>query len=624
MCTRDRARREPRTVTSPATSAGSKGGADAERADAPMLNLHLSTDPTLLTVQRLLLATGSRRTTLPALAPSPVFALPERPAGTLRVGGYIRYSSVMQSDGYSLDAQRHAILSEAVARGNWQVAFYEEPETSAFSGEALAHRPVFLRLLSDAFSGHLDLIVVHKLDRFSRRLTVTTVTLQELERAGVGFLSIAERMDCTTPSGFLQLHLFGLLAEFYSRNLGAEIRKGKAARARMGLHIGRVPFGYRWTGEKGTAEPDVGGEWEGLLLLFRLLRAGATDLEVAEALNRDGRWMMRGPGNGHAADSAPRPFSRMSVRSVRTNRFYRPFTPGDDRGTIWHAGQEYRGLHPAAVTWEDWQRIQQNMAHHRKGWYGTSGPRLGIPYTAEFRGLAVCDRCGGRLYVWRSVHKPHTPEQIVYERYVCTARDRAITCAHDRHFARVEDVRRLFGDWLEEHFRLPVDLERNGQAAAMEIIRRRARGQERDPRQREAERARWERRLAAAKRLYLDGDLSDAEWTARRSEAQAALARLDEQSQPLPRRVDRLVRAAHVLVSAAALWRDELVTTEQRIQLATRLIEPGGLRLDLRGARGQTSRWDTRKPLSCGLTDVRLRAVFTDAADLLMTASHAG
>lgn len=84
-----------------------------------------------------------------------------------------------------------------------------------------------------------DVLVVWRLDRLGRSLRHLIDLLSELERDGVGFQSLQESIDTTSPGGKLVFHIFGALAEF-ERNLIRERTKAglQAARAR-GRHGGR-------------------------------------------------------------------------------------------------------------------------------------------------------------------------------------------------------------------------------------------------------------------------------------------------------------------------------------------------------------------------------------------------
>jgi DNA invertase Pin-like site-specific DNA recombinase len=99
-----------------------------------------------------------------------------------------------------------------------------------------------------------DVLVVHKLDRFSRNLRVTLESLDTLGKAGVAFASVTEQIDFTTPWGRLSLTMLGGLAQFYSDNLAQETKKGKGERKAQGLYNGILPFGVM-KGPYGVPKP---------------------------------------------------------------------------------------------------------------------------------------------------------------------------------------------------------------------------------------------------------------------------------------------------------------------------------------------------------------------------------
>ena len=122
---------------------------------------------------------------------------------------YVRVSSKEQVEGYSLDAQRRACRDFCMARGYTIVADYADEGVSAHT-DNLAKRPAFSRLLDDAEAGRFGVIVVHKMDRFARKLRVALECLEQLGRAHVGVVSVSEpNLDYSTPQGFLFLRATG-------------------------------------------------------------------------------------------------------------------------------------------------------------------------------------------------------------------------------------------------------------------------------------------------------------------------------------------------------------------------------------------------------------------------------
>lgn len=103
-------------------------------------------------------------------------------------------------------------------------------------------------------------MVVHKLDRFARNVRITLEYLEKLEKAGVGFVSISEQMDFSSPIGKVILANLAAFGQYYSDNLSTEVSKGLKERAMQGLWNGPIPFGYA-KGEDGllvTVEPEAG------------------------------------------------------------------------------------------------------------------------------------------------------------------------------------------------------------------------------------------------------------------------------------------------------------------------------------------------------------------------------
>ncbi len=86
-----------------------------------------------------------------------------------------------------------------------------------------------------------DTLVVASLDRLSRSLQDLIAIVAELRRRGVGFRSLHEQLDTTTPGGQLVFHVIAALAEFIRELIVEGTREGlDAARAR-GRVGGRPP-----------------------------------------------------------------------------------------------------------------------------------------------------------------------------------------------------------------------------------------------------------------------------------------------------------------------------------------------------------------------------------------------
>jgi DNA invertase Pin-like site-specific DNA recombinase len=86
-----------------------------------------------------------------------------------------------------------------------------------------------------------DVLVTWKLDRLGCSLTHLIETVAALETRGVGFRSITESIDITTPGGRLVFHLFGALGQFERDLIQERTRAGVAAAAARGRTGGRKP-----------------------------------------------------------------------------------------------------------------------------------------------------------------------------------------------------------------------------------------------------------------------------------------------------------------------------------------------------------------------------------------------
>ncbi|MBA4227088.1 MAG: recombinase [Hyphomonas sp.] len=84
-----------------------------------------------------------------------------------------------------------------------------------------------------------DVLVVWKLDRLARSLRQLIETVDELAGKGVGFASVTEAIDTTTPGGKMIFHVFGALAEFERELIRERTASGLSAAKARGVRLGR-------------------------------------------------------------------------------------------------------------------------------------------------------------------------------------------------------------------------------------------------------------------------------------------------------------------------------------------------------------------------------------------------
>src|SRR5690349_8439581 len=266
---------------------------------------------------------------------------------TIIVIGYVRRSSEMQKDNYSIDAQKRAITDAARSRGLPDPIFKEDDERSA-RGEQIANRPAFKETLDFAQEHPGQVIIfVHSFDRWSRNVMVTLQSFRILAQTRTSFISLSENIDYSTPEGMLQLTILAAFAAYFSDMLAKHTSKGKGERAAQGLYNGDLTYGYRSTGPKSAPEFDP-EEYPGLRMIGELRMQGKTAEVIMDAVNAAGY-------RTNSKRFGARLFTIDTINAIARNEFYAPYEPGDDRGTIIYKGKRYRGQHPAAFTSEEWE-----------------------------------------------------------------------------------------------------------------------------------------------------------------------------------------------------------------------------------------------------------------------------
>ena len=147
-----------------------------------------------------------------------------------RAGLYARVSTNEQQ---TLAMQNRAMREYAARRG-WTIALQVREVNSG-----AARREARERLLDAARRREIDIVLVWRLDRWGRSVTDLLATLQELEHLGVGFVSLTEALDLTTPAGRAMAGLLAIFAEFEREILRERTRAGLAHARRSGKRLGR-------------------------------------------------------------------------------------------------------------------------------------------------------------------------------------------------------------------------------------------------------------------------------------------------------------------------------------------------------------------------------------------------
>jgi putative DNA-invertase from lambdoid prophage Rac len=189
-----------------------------------------------------------------------VFGHPQKRRPTeLRAGLYARVST---HDQQTIPLQTRAMREYAVRRG-WTVVMQVKE-----IGSGASQRERREQLLEAARRREIDVVLVWRLDRWGRSVTDLLATLQELEHLGVGFVSLTEALDLTTPAGRAMAGLLAVFAEFDREILRERVRAALAHARQNGQRLGRPVTAALHADQ-----------------VRKLYRAGTSKSEIARRLN---------------------------------------------------------------------------------------------------------------------------------------------------------------------------------------------------------------------------------------------------------------------------------------------------------------------------------------------------
>ena len=171
------------------------------------------------------------------------------------------YARVSTDDQQTIPLQIRALREYAVRRG-WTIALQVKEV-----GSGTSERQLREKLLEAARRREIDVVLVWRLDRWGRSVADLLATLQELEHLGVGFVSLTEALDLTTPAGRAMAALLAVFAEFEREILRERVRAGLAHARQNGKRLGRPQ----------TAALQAGR-------VRKLYRAGVSKAEIARRL----------------------------------------------------------------------------------------------------------------------------------------------------------------------------------------------------------------------------------------------------------------------------------------------------------------------------------------------------
>ena len=239
---------------------------------------------------------------------------------------YVRVSTDMQVEGYSIDTQIELLKSYLKSKEWTEYELYKDP---GFSGKSL-DRPAIKKLIQDCENGKIDTVLVFKLDRISRSQKDTLYLIEEVfNKYGVGFISIRENFDTTTPFGKAMIGILSVFAQLERETILERTRLGLKKRAEDGYWRGggKIPFAYDYDKKNGVLV--VNNERKKTFELLKNLRLqGYSYHELSEITGYDESW----------------------IQNILKNKTNLGFIP--------YKGNLYPGRHEAIITQEEYDELQ--------------------------------------------------------------------------------------------------------------------------------------------------------------------------------------------------------------------------------------------------------------------------
>lgn len=352
---------------------------------------------------------------------------------------YTRVSTLIQVDGFSLEAQEAEIRAFAEARKINIVGKYTD---EGKSGKNAEHRPAFTQMMEDIRSkkDNIRYVLVFKLSRFARNTSDTAKYLQELSSYGIGLLGIKDGIDTSTVTGKMIANIMGAVAEVELENIHEQTLAGRQQKARNGLWNGaQAPFGYSLKDKKLMIYPK---EAETVKEIFRLYtEEGQSISYIAKKLNDEN---IQREQRGNVKISG---FTDRTVRIILSNPVYAGMISYGRRHTVKVEGKNNEtkvvkqddeskiilvdGVHEPIVSKETFakaaERLKKNVAHRKT----RSDSTTVYPLT----GLIRCPDCGKNIFGYTAPpRKKKNGKEGYYPRYISyrciSGRDRnGISCS---------------------------------------------------------------------------------------------------------------------------------------------------------------------------------------------------
>lgn len=285
---------------------------------------------------------------------------------------YARVSTDKQAQkDLSIPAQIEA-MREYAKRNGWKVAghFVDEGESAR-----TANRPELKKLIEQCKENkNVDAVVVHKIDRLARNLIDYATIKAILKQKGIRLISVSEPFD-DNPVGHLLENIIASISEWYSANLGEEIKKSHSEKLRQGEWPHKPPLGYIGIKGENNRIKHIPDPNKAALVrqAFEIFATGNYSLRTLSD-EMDERGLKTAYGKKYSPEF---------MKTFLQRRFY--------IGKLEWKGKEYRGKHKPLISPELFYRVQEVLKRRRVD----AGEKGKLEFL--LRGVAYCQSCGQKL-----------------------------------------------------------------------------------------------------------------------------------------------------------------------------------------------------------------------------------
>lgn len=209
-----------------------------------------------------------------------------KPVQRRRVAAYARVSTDSEEQQSSYETQVDYYTNYINGREDWELV--EVYTDEGISGTSTKRREGFKKMVDDALSGEIDLIVTKSVSRFARNTVDSLTTIRNLKDVGVEVFFEKENIWTFDGKGELLITIMSSIAQEESRSISENVKWGKRKLIAEG-HVS-VPYSRLLGYEKGEDGGLVVNQEEAELVrrIYSMFLQGYTTGEIAKVLTEEG------------------------------------------------------------------------------------------------------------------------------------------------------------------------------------------------------------------------------------------------------------------------------------------------------------------------------------------------